>query len=82
MVTSNNPKATKVVKTLGYEVKKNDVLLMELSNKPGAFYPVAQKIADAGINIDYHYATTGGPKGQIVLSTDNNTKAMRIIKQC
>jgi hypothetical protein len=55
---------------------------VELPNKPGVFHSVAQKVADAGINIEYHYATTGGPKGQIVLSTDNNTRAMRVIRQC
>jgi hypothetical protein len=81
MITSNTPKTVQAIKKLGYDVKKYTVLIVNLPNKPGAFYPLAQKIADAGININYQYATTGGTKGQMVLSTNNDTKAMRIIRQ-
>lgn len=82
MVTNNNPRVFQAIKKLGYEVKKTPVLLVGLPNRPGSFYPYAQKIADAGININYHYATTTGPKGQVVLATDNNTKTMKLIRQC
>ena len=82
MITSNTPKAVQAIKKLGYEVKKYPVLMVDLPNRPGAFFPIAQKIADAGININYHYATTSGTKAQMVLSTNNDHKATRIIKQC
>ncbi|MFH1229880.1 MAG: hypothetical protein V1709_00120 [Planctomycetota bacterium] len=82
MITSNTPKAVQAIKKLGYEVKKYTVLIVNLPNRPGAFYPLAQKIADAGININYNYATTSGTKGQVVLSTNNDHKAMRIIRRC
>jgi len=82
MVTTNNPKAATALKNLGYDVKKTDVLVVDLPNRSGSFYPVAQRIAEAGININYHYATTTGPKGQIILSTNNNNKAMQLIRQC
>lgn len=78
MVTSNTPKAAQAIQQLGYEISKFNVLLINLPSRVGSFYPLAQKIADAGININYHYATTGGPKGQVVLSTNNDSKAMRI----
>ena len=82
MVAANIPKAAQAMKKLGYDVKKTDVLLVDLPNKTGTFYPLAQRIADAGININYHYATTTGPKGQVVLSTNSNTRAMQLIRQC
>ena len=82
IITSNTPKTVQAMKKLGYEVKKYTVLIVNLPNRPGAFYPIAQKIADAGININYQYATTGGKKGQVVLSTNNDHKAMRIIRRC
>ena len=81
MITSNTPKAVQAIEKLGYEISKYHVLLLNLPNKVGVFYQLAHKIADAGINIHSHYATTGGPKGQVVLSTDNNHKAMQIIKR-
>jgi hypothetical protein len=81
LITSNTPETVEVMRNLGYEVDKYTVLIVDLPNKPGSFYPLAQKIADAGINIHYHYATTDGPKAQVVLSTDNNPKTMRLIKR-
>ena len=81
ILTTDNPKTVEVMKKLGYEVKENEVLLLELPNKPGVFYPVSQRIANAGINIDYHYATATGPNSLVVLATNNNTKAMDVIRQ-
>jgi hypothetical protein len=81
MVTSNNPKAAQAIKKLGYDISKNNVLIVDLPNRVGAFYPLAQKIAEAGININYHYATTSGPKAQVVLSTNNDSKTRRIIRR-
>ena len=81
ILTTDNPKTIETMKKLGYEVKENEVLLLELPNKPGTFHPVSQRIADAGINIDYHYATAAGPNSLVVLSTDNNTKSMEIARQ-
>lgn len=81
LVTTNNPKAARAVKTLGYNVKEKDVLLVEVTNKPGTFYPLAQKIAQAGVNINYSYWTALGPKSLVVLSTDNNTRAMTALRQ-
>ena len=80
-ITSNTPKTVQVLRDLGYEIKKYPVLIVDLPNKPGSFYPLAQKIANARINIHYHYATTDGPKVQVVLSTNNNPKTMRLIKR-
>ena len=81
LITANTPKTVQVMRDLNYEINKHPVLIVDLPNKPGSFFPLAQKIAEAGINIRYHYATTGGPKGQVVLSTDNNPKTMRLIKR-
>jgi hypothetical protein len=80
MVTSDNPKAARAVKTLGYNVKAKDVLLVEVPNKPGTFQPLAQKIARAGININYSYWTALGAKSLVVLSTDNNARAMTALR--
>ncbi|MDI6732762.1 MAG: hypothetical protein QME51_07515 [Planctomycetota bacterium] len=80
LLTTDKSKTAKAMKKIGYDVKENKVLLLDLPNKPGAFYPISKKIADAGINIDYHYATTTGPKALVVLSTNDNTKALNVIR--
>jgi hypothetical protein len=81
ILTANNNKTTNALKKLGYTVKQTDVLLVEAPNKPGAFCPVAHKIANAGININHVYATAIGQKGIVVLSTDDNAKAIAAARQ-
>ncbi|MFH1226368.1 MAG: hypothetical protein V1701_00515 [Planctomycetota bacterium] len=80
LVTSNNAKAAKAIKTLGYNVKQNNVLLVETPNNPSTFWPLAQKIAKRGVNINYCYGTAMGAKALLVLSTNNNAKAITALR--
>ncbi|MBI4418974.1 MAG: hypothetical protein HY563_09355, partial [Ignavibacteriales bacterium] len=45
-----------------YQVETRDVLRLELDNNPGTFAFVASRLGNAGLNIDYCYATVS--KGQ------------------
>jgi hypothetical protein len=42
---------------------------------------VAKKIADAGVDIEYMYATTGGGKATCVFKTADDQKAIKIIRK-
>ncbi|MBI2485777.1 MAG: acetolactate synthase, partial [Deltaproteobacteria bacterium] len=67
---------------LGIEAKDEDVVAVEMPNKIGELQKVAKKIADAGININYVYATTGTGKTSIcVLQTSDNAKASKVINK-
>ena len=46
---------------------------MDVPNKPGALGEVAEKMAEAGINIEYAYCTTSASQetGNLVLRTNN-----------
>jgi hypothetical protein len=57
------------------------VILVELPNKPGELQKVAKKIADAGIDIDFMYATTAGSKATCILKTADDQKAIKIIRK-
>ena len=54
--------ARKVLGSADDRWTETEVLVMELSNEPGAFAAVAQKLADEHVNITYAYCT-GGARG-------------------
>jgi hypothetical protein len=77
LTTDSNAKAKKALAQLGTEIKEEDVVAVEMPHKAGELQKVAKKIADAGININYVYGTTGIGKSSIcVFKTSDNTKAV------
>ncbi len=81
MVTSDNAKAAEVLKGKGYDVKDYEVVLYDLENKVGAMSEMTKKLADAGINMDYFYGTTGAADAPalLVFKSDNNAKAVEVL---
>lgn len=58
----------------GIEVQdERDALVVEIEDRPGTMGEVVRKIAAAGINVDYVYATFGGCK--LVLGVDDPERA-------
>ena len=81
LITNSNAKAKKALAPLGYEITEKDVIQVELPNKPGELQKVAKKIADAGIDIDFMYATTTGSKATCLLKTVDDLNAMKAIRK-
>jgi hypothetical protein len=81
MIVSDTSKALDVFEEHGTLVVTADVLLIEGTNKPGYLAEIAQKLADAKINIDYIYSTTSphAQKGLMILRTSNPKKALKIL---
>ena len=81
MLTSDNAKATELLKGKGYEVKETEVVLYDLVNKVGAISEMTKKLADAGVNMDYFYGTTGAADAPalLVFRSDNNAKAVEVL---
>jgi hypothetical protein len=81
LITSGNTKAKKALAPLGFAIEEKDVIQVELPNKPGEMQKVAKKIADAGIDIDFMYATTIGSKATCILKTVDDQKAMKVVRK-
>jgi hypothetical protein len=81
LITNSNAKAKKALAPLGFGIEEKDVIQVELPNKPGELQKVAKKIADAGIDIEFMYATTAGGKAACVLKTADDQKAMQVIRK-
>lgn len=84
LVTADNLRASDAIKKAGYKsVRENEVIKIDLVNKPGALKTITAKLAAEGIDLKYAYGTicsTGCP-AKIILSTSNNEKALVLLKQ-
>jgi hypothetical protein len=49
-----------------------DVLVLEIEDRPGAWGEVARRLANSGINIDFHYLATNT---RVVIAVDDMEKA-------
>ena len=69
--------ARKVLEKAGFEVGKDrQVLVLDVTDRPGELGGICRRIADAGVNIDLIYAATGT---RIVLGVDDLEKARSVI---
>jgi hypothetical protein len=76
LVTSDNKKAEKCLKELGYTVKTNDVVTVQIDDRIGAGAEVGALLGNAVIDIDYCYGTSSGTgKVFLVFKTNDNKKA-------
>lgn len=63
----------------GYgNIKENEVVVVDLENKPGALKAITAKLAAEKIDIKYAYGTAcpEGCPARIILSTSDNEKAL------
>jgi hypothetical protein len=79
---SDDPEKTlRVLETLGTPHEENDVLVVELQNRPGALARVCERLGSEHINIDYAYCSAGRPSGKTiaVFRVSNPAKAQRVL---
>ena len=84
LVVADNLKAVNALKKSGYNsLKENDVIIVELENKPGALKVISAKLAAEGVDIKMIYGTvcSAGCPAKIVLSTSDNNKAVGALKK-
>ena len=83
LTTDGNAKAKKALARLGIGgIEEEDVVEVEAPNKPGELQKVAKKIADAGIDVEYMYATAGGGRtATCIFKTSDDKKAIKAINK-
>jgi hypothetical protein len=81
LVVSDYRKALHVFEEHGTLVVEDDILMVDGSNKPGELAHVAQKLADAKVNIEYCYSATAPnvKKGLLILRVSNPAKALKVL---
>ena len=73
MVVDKPKAAERVLSEMSAMVQAHDVVLMDVTNRPGAMAEIAERLAEAGINLEYAYCTASASQsvGAIVLRTND-----------
>jgi hypothetical protein len=72
--------ARDVLKRKKIRFSEEEVLDIEMDNRPGAFGELAGKLARARINIRYAYATTAPfARARVVMAVSDVTKALAVL---
>lgn len=73
MVVDKPKEAEQALAAMHATVQRRDVVVMDISNAVGAIAGIAQRLAEAGINLEYAYCTTPSAhsEGAIVLRTND-----------
>jgi hypothetical protein len=80
LLTEDNSKAKEALKSAGFKVKEDEAVAVELENEVGAAKRMAQKLADAKVNLKYCYGSTGnGTMALLVFNSNNNEKAINVL---
>ena len=80
IITADNKVAVDHLKKAGFTTTETEVVVLETENEAGTLFRAAQQLANANVDLDYVYATTG-PQGNtwIVLATKAIESAMNVI---
>jgi hypothetical protein len=84
LVVDNTVRAIEAINKRGFGgIEEDDVILLELDNKPGALKTVTSLLAQKGINISYLYATASQETSpvRVILSTSDNKAAFATLKK-
>ena len=81
IVAEDEPGTLQVLRGAGFHATETEVFLVELDNVLGATGRMATQLANAGINIDYIYASAHptGRKAYLVLRTHQVAEAERVL---
>jgi hypothetical protein len=80
LVTSSNAKARAALKKAGMTVAQHPVLILKLSNEPGALGAIASKLAAAKVNIEFVYgsAAGAGEMSTVVIGVSDIARAAKV----
>jgi hypothetical protein len=81
IVPEDHEKTKKALQALSMHVIETEVLAIELPNVPGATGNVASLLAEAGINIDYIYASAHPEEAKaiLILRTQSLEEAVKVL---
>jgi hypothetical protein len=79
LLTDNNQKAIEALKKSGFSASEKETVAVSLPHKVGALAEAAQKLGQAGIDIQYLYVSAAGPSALVVFSTNNNRRAVEVL---
>jgi len=80
LVASPSATAKKALTKARYNFCTQRVLIAKVENQPGALGTISEKLAKAGVNINYVYASTAkGDTATLVMGVDNLDRAVKTV---
>lgn len=81
MIVTDTEKARDALVELGYLVKVNEVVAVEMENKPGALAEIVAVLGEAEMSIEYIYAFVAvcGKNARVVIRVNDNEKAEALL---
>lgn len=82
-VSENNAYAKRLLKSKGFEVTDQEIVLLTVENRPGSLRHATDKIAEAGIDMTLIYGSVEkvGKTTHLVLVTEDNKKALAALRR-
>ncbi len=77
-----DPKALQsLLRAKGISFTESKVLAVDMTNRPGGLYAIAQKLKTAKIDVEYAYGSTGGDSGTatIILQVSDLMRAQKLL---
>jgi len=83
IVVSDPAAARKALREAGLTFVSQDVLLVELDDRPGVLEALAVKLGESGINVHYVYGSGTGSKGKatMVMHVTDVDRALQTLKR-
>jgi len=77
ILTSDNKKAQKALRSLGYEVTSSEVITVVIQDRIGAGAEIGALLGNAIIDVEYCYGSSAGlGKALLVFKTTDNSSAL------
>jgi len=77
LVVDKTEQGMAALKEAGFTVKENDVICIDLPDKPGGLAGVLKIVSDAGVNIEYVYSLIAT---YVVINVGDADRALQLLK--
>lgn len=87
IITRDNERALKVLKSHGFTVTANNLIGVEVDDRPGGLSEVLELLDSNDISVEYLYSFAhtlneqGGKRGIMLFRVENEKKALKILKE-
>jgi len=83
LIVPDPDKAKKVLTKSNFAVRENDVIVVEVSDKPGGLAGVLKILTDADINVEYMYAFVekSGENAIVIFRFDEPEKSIDVLRK-
>lgn len=83
LIVPDPDRAKRVLEKNKFTVRQNEVIVVEVSDRPGGLAEILRALSDAGLNVEYMYAFVEkkGEKAVVVLRTEDINAGIRALKK-